>query len=116
MRVPPKIELDRVLHATLGYDPAEAPAYYERTKKIKGRRRGSSIETHTERRRGSSADPRTGKKQVEIVRNAKALQRKELVQQIKNLEDRLNRLEAMMKKRAHADASEDRKGKAKQER
>lgn len=61
-------------------------------------------------------DPRTGKTQQQIHKEARVKQRKELATSIKGLEDRLQKLEARIKERAHEEASEDRKSKAKKER
>lgn len=102
--VPTEQELEDLFHAAIGYDPAKAHQYYEEHKKLKGRRRGAAD------------DPRTGKTREEIAANSKAKQKKELAAKIEALSERLNKLEALIKKREHEEASEDRKGKAKKER
>lgn len=64
----------------------------------------------------NSRDPRTGKTRTEISKNARAKQRKELQGQVQNLENKLQKLEALIKERTHEEASVDRKSKAKKER
>jgi len=104
VRPPTEFELNQLQHAAPGYDPAKAHEYYLRTRKLKGRQRGSSD------------DPRTGKTRVQIARDARARQRQELSQRIANLEDKLQKLEKLIAKRERDEASEDRKSKARKER
>jgi hypothetical protein len=101
MKTPTELEIERLIHA---YDPARAHAYYMRTRKLKGRKRGSS------------QDPRTGKTRRQIHQDARARQRKELASAIQKLEGKLRKLEQVIREKQHAEASEDRKGKAKKER
>lgn len=61
-------------------------------------------------------DPRTGKSMDQIHKDARAKQRTELKGQIDRLTDRLNKLEALIRKKESEEASEDRKSKAKSER
>jgi len=105
MRTPTDHELDLV-HAWAAsiYDPVKAHEYYERTKKLKGRRRGST------------QDPRTGKSMGQISKDARAKQRKELAARIQSLSQKLQRLEDKIREMEAKEASEDRKGKAKKER
>ena len=116
MRTPTEFELDRLLHYAIGYDPVAAREYYLRTRKLKGRRRGSAVEPRTERRRGSRTDPRTGKTRQQIARDARTKQRKLLTDHIQLLEKSLKKLDALIRKKAHEESREDRKGKAKKER
>jgi Tfp pilus assembly protein FimV len=102
MKTPTEYDIERLVH--LGYDPVKAHEYYMRNRKLKGRKKGSS------------QDPRTGKTRPQIHKDAKARQRKELSAAINNLERKLQKLEALIKKKLHAEASENRKGKAKKER
>jgi len=112
MQLPTEFELQ---HFIQGYDPQKAHEYYERHKKLKGRRRGSGRDSSSERR-PSGQDPRTGRTRQEIKRNARAQQRKELAAHIQSLETKLAKLEAKIQEMEHKEASEDRKGKAKKER
>lgn len=116
MKTPTEYELR---HGPL-YDPIKAHQYYERTKKLKGRRRGRGEEPRASGSVGQGLvrrrDPRTGKQMGQIHREAKAKQKKELSQQINRLQDALKRLEARIRKLEHEEASEDRKGEAKKER
>lgn len=100
MKTPTDFELS---HIAAVYDPAKAHKYYEEHKKLKGRQRGSAQPEPS----GRTRRPDTG---------VKAQQRKELKARIDSLADRLNKLEALIKKRTHEEASEDRKSKAKKER
>jgi hypothetical protein len=116
MQTPTEFELQHIL-GTL-YDPVKAHEYYERHKKLKGRKAGqadASAKRAVARARAGS-DPRSGKSKEQIHKNARAKQRMELTVQIQGMERRLNKLEALIKKRSHEEASEDRKGKAKKER
>lgn len=97
------------------YDPVKAHEYYERTKKLKGRRQGVS-ETSSNGRRPSGQDSRTGKTRKEIAQGARARQRKELTTAIQSLQGRLQKLEARIRDLEQEEASEDRKSKAKKER
>lgn len=101
---PTEYELHQLFHYAVGYDPVKAKEYYERTKKLKGRQRGSS------------EDPRTGKTREEIAKDARTRQRKELTELVNRLTKKLDRLEALIKERESKEKSEDRKGKAKKER
>jgi hypothetical protein len=101
MKTPTEYDLERLMHE---YDPAKAHDYYERTKHLKGRKKGSG------------QVPQTGVTRVQIHRDAKARQRKELAAAIQNLGQKLQKLEALIKKKEHEAQAEDRKGKAKKER
>lgn len=121
MRTPTEFELQHILTGVSNYDPVKAHAYYERTKKLKGRRKGradtgpiGSVGKGLARSNGR--DPRTGKQMDQIHREAKAKQRKALSEQIDRLQARLGKLEALIQKRETEEASEDRKSKAKKER
>jgi Tfp pilus assembly protein FimV len=102
MRTPTEYELK---HFSLGYDPLQAHQYYLRTRKLKGRHRGSGEQptgfARANARRHEAAKPR---------------QRKELQGRIQSLEKKLNQLEALIRKKEHSESREDRKGKAKKER
>lgn len=97
------------------YDPVKAHTYYEEHKKLKGRKKGLTKAANAVAR-ARSADPRTGKTKQQIAKDARTKQRKELAVQIQGMEQRLNKLEALIQKRQREEASEDRKGKAKKER
>ena len=123
MRTPTEFELSQLAHISLGavYDPVKAHEYYERTKKLKGRKRGQA-DTPRSRLTGLSGamatgrDPRTGKAMPQIHREARAKQRKALSDAIQSLSKKLDRLEARIRELSHEEASEDRKGAAKKER
>lgn len=101
MKTPTDYDIERLMHV---YDPAKAREYYLRTRKLKGREKGSG------------QDPRTGRTRQQIHKGAKARQRKELTAAIQNLEKKLKKLEQLIKKKMSEEASENRKGKAKKER
>lgn len=101
MRAPTEYELQ---HLGELYDPAKAHKYYEEHKHLKGRKKGST------QLPSGSAPPQ------QKIGGVKAQQRKELQASIKALSDRLVKLEALIKKRAHEEASDNRKAKAKKER
>jgi hypothetical protein len=103
LRTPTEYELQHL--AEPFYDPVKAHEYYEKHKKLKGRQKGSAEEPSS-----------SGRTQQQISQGAKAAQRKELQTRIKALSEKLNKLEALIKKREHEEASEDRKSKAKKER
>jgi|RhiMetStandDraft_4_1073278.scaffolds.fasta_scaffold02163_6 Tfp pilus assembly protein FimV len=124
MKTPTEYELHQLMHRA-AYDPVKAHQYYEKHKKLKGRKRGrgddsGGILTVAANRAiaglGKGSVPKKGKSKVAIQKNARARQRKELSDQIQGMQKRLNKLEALLKKREHEEASEDRKGKAKKER
>ena len=122
MRAPTELELTQLQHRLLGgassYDPVKAHEYYERTKKLKGRRGQAKITNAQLSGKGLSKyrDPRTGKTMDQIHREARAKQRKELSDRIQSLSAKLAKLEAKIREMTHEEASEDRKGKAKKER
>ena len=125
MRTPTEYELDRLLHYAIGYDPVAAKKYYEEHKHLKGRKRGRAPEKIYEddprwdpnkgRKRGS-VDPRTGKTREQIAKGARARQRKELTELIGRLQDKFEKLTALIKEREAEEKSENRKSKAKSER
>ena len=127
MKTPTEFEVQELLHM-VAYDPVARREYYERTKKLKGRKKGRKAEPTGIIGRAlaripsnlpagpKGPDPRTGKTKEEIHKNARARQRKELTEQLDGMEKRLNKLNSLLKKRLHEEASEDRKGKAKKER
>jgi hypothetical protein len=125
MREPTEVEIENLFHAAIGYDPVKAHEYYLRTRKLKGRQRAAPKITEDDprwnpktmgNRRGSLQDPRTGKTREQIAKDARTRQRKELSDRIDALSDRLNKLEALIKKRETEEKSENRKSKAKKER
>jgi len=105
MLTPTEEDLRQLLHAAIGYDPAKAHEYYLRTRKLKGRHRGSGEQP--------AGFAKANEKRHE---GAKAKQKRELAATIQRLEGKLQKLEALIRKRVHEAASEDRKGKAKKER
>lgn len=112
MKAPTDAQLEIVLQHE--YDPVKAHEYYMRTRKLKGRRPGKGTVEPVGRTR--SVAPRTGRTREQIANSAKARQRKELKAQIDAAEDRLKKLEALIKKRIAEEKSEDRKSKARKER
>lgn len=102
MKTPTENELEQLMHI---YDPAKAHAYYMRVRQLTGRKKGSAQE---------QTKSKSGRR---IEKNAaKARQKRELDAAIQNLERKLQKLEKLIKKKEHAEASENRKGKAKKER
>lgn len=117
MRAPTEFQLEQLMHE---YDPVKAHEYYIKTRKLKGRKKGS---THTEPtknftssfERGAKAlgaKQAAGKKKSE----ARLRQKKELQLRIKSMEDKLRKLEALIQKKIREEKAEDRKSKAKKER
>lgn len=89
-----------VLHELTPYDPAKAHAYYLRTRALKGRKKGSAQDI--------TARP--------FVSNVAIKQKQQLRAQIQAMEGKLRKLEALILKKEHEGASEDRKSMAKKER
>lgn len=125
MKTPTEFEIEALAHR-VAYDPVKAHEYYEKHKKLKGRRKGNQNQATGFVGRAlaripkdlpaKGPDPRKGKTKEQIHQGARARQRKELQEQIGKMEAHLNKLEALIKKRSHEEASEDRKSKAKKER
>jgi DNA repair exonuclease SbcCD ATPase subunit len=114
MKDPNEFQLNQLAHA---YDSAYARQYYLRTRQLKGRKRGQAEPARSTQKRGTpSRDPRSGKSVERIHREATAKQKQELGAQISRLQDKLGKLETLIRKKEHAEASENRKAKAKQER
>jgi len=118
MRTPTEYELDRLLHYAPGYDPVAAKKYYEEHKHLKGRRKGQAPKIYED-------DPRWNPKTMgnhrgftreQMALQAKARKRGAIMQAIDRMEKKLKELEALIRKKEHEAASEDRKGKAKKER
>lgn len=105
MRTPTEYDIQQLLHAAIGYDPAKAHEYYLRTRKLKGRRTGAG-----EQPAGFA------KANAKRHDSAKAKQKQELAARIQSLSKKLSQLEAKIREMEHKAASEDRKGKAKKER
>jgi hypothetical protein len=105
MKVPTEIELERLIHRA-AYDPQKAHDYYERHKHLKGRKKGSDVPT----------TGAVGRRNVSRHSGRRAQQKKELAAVIQTLEGKLRKLEDLIRKKEHAAASENRKGKAKKER
>lgn len=101
MKTPTEYDIEKLMHR---YDPVRAHEYYMRTRRLKGRRRGSG------------RDPRAGRTRRQISRSARARQRRELATRIQNLERKLRQLDRQIMVQMAAEALENRKGKAKQER
>jgi hypothetical protein len=112
LRIPTDVEREQLMHE---YNAEYARQYYLRTRRLKGRKKGQGEQAPSGWKSGSK-DPRRGKTRQQIKKDARARQRKELAQAIQGMEQRLNKLEALIKKRAQEEKSEDRKGKAKKER
>jgi hypothetical protein len=124
VKTPSEFQIDRLLaHA---YDPVKAHDYYEKHKKLKGREPSAQIALVPRSKpttkvastwgTGGKKGPLAGKTKSEIHSQSRARQRKELAAAIQGLEQRLNKLQALIVKRLHEEASENRKGKAKKER
>jgi|tagenome__1003787_1003787.scaffolds.fasta_scaffold20916651_1 hypothetical protein len=102
LRTPTDLEQDSLVHL---YDPLQAHEYYLRTRKLKGRQKGSGEQP--------SGFAKANQRRHE---SARTKQKKELQASIQRLTDKLNKLEALIRKREHESASEHRKSKAKKER
>lgn len=83
------------------YDPVKAHEYYMRIRQLKGRKHGSVKVTP---------------KHVHNDNSARAKQRQELSAAIATLQDRLQKLEALIKRREQEEASSNKKRMAKKER
>lgn len=120
MKAPTELELNRLTHM---YDANYARQYYLRTRKLKGRNKGSGESENARQQRSALKkadpnwrDPRTGKSMDQIMKEARAKARTRITEQVGHLEDRLKKIEAKIKEKEREAASEDRKGKAKKER
>lgn len=122
LRPPTDLELEQLAHV---YDPVKAHEYYEKNKKLKGRRKGRGTVNDYDWKalgreagpdRPSSRDPRIGKTKAQIHQGARARQKKELAEQIQNLEAKLKKLDDLIKEKVREAAKTDRKAKAKKER
>lgn len=98
MKTPTEYDIERLMHFA-AYDPAKAHQYYEKHKRLKGRKRGTAQENRKSRHVSH--------------RNQ---QKKKLAEAIQSLETKLHKLEATIRQKEHAEASENRKAKAKKER
>lgn len=126
MRTPTEYEIENLFHYAVGYDPVAAKEYYERTKKLKGRRRAQPEKIYEDdprwdptkmgNKRGRLPDPRTGKTREQISKDARARQRKEVQAQIKSLGERVDRLQSLLKEREAEEKADKSKSKAKKER
>lgn len=126
LRPPTDLELEQLLeHANAMYDPVKAHEYYERTKNLKGRRRArpqdngnqwKQIKKEIGPETGKRGEALRGKTKAQIHQGAKARQKKELAQQIQNLEAKLKKLDDLIREKVREAAKEDRKSKAKKER
>lgn len=114
MRAPTEFELKQLAHL---YDPAKAHEYYEKHKKLTGRKKVTQLNQEREK---ASAKPSTkpipGVKAPQKNTPAKAKQRKELQARIQNLEKKLQLLKTLIRKREREEHADDRKSKAKKER
>jgi hypothetical protein len=73
-------------HLAPGYDPAKAHEYYERTKKLKGRQRGSD-------------QPPAARSQRSAQAIARAQQKADFQNSIQNLQNRLDKLEKLIREK-----------------
>jgi len=99
MLTPTEFELQ---HLITGYDPAQAHAYYELHKQLKGRR--PAAET----------PPAEAAKSTEIRK--KTATRNDALIRVQSLELKLQKLDTLIQQKLHKEASENRKSKAKAER
>lgn len=144
MRAPTEYELENLLqkilipvekdgtlkHYAVGYDPVAAKAYYERTKKLKGRSKAApekimeddprwdwrTMGNKSRKWQGKGPDPRKGKTREQIAKQARATQRKELTEQIDRLNKRIDKLDALIKEREAEERQSNQKSTAKKER
>jgi hypothetical protein len=110
MRTPSEFQLEQLMHA---YDAAKAREYYLRTRKLKGRKKGSDNLMVGKK---IVSGPQMGQKKMIKPKRSSTKQKKLLQEQIKNLEGKLVKLEKLIRTKMREEASEDRKGKAKKER
>jgi hypothetical protein len=114
MRTPTELELQHIGALASSYDPVKAHEYYERTKKLKGRKRGSTLTPIGQRtKKQPSGFAKANARRHEA---AKPKQRRELALRIQSLSKKLQKLEARIREMEHKEASEDRKSTAKKER
>lgn len=127
MRTPTEYELENLVHYAIGYDPVAAKKYYEEHKKLKGRKPArieeddprwdpKTMGNKSTKWVGRGPDPRLGKTREQIAKDARTRQRKELTEAIGRLEDRLTKLEGLIKEREKEARESDSKAKAKKER
>jgi hypothetical protein len=112
MRTPTDLERETLAHL---YDPQKAHEYYLKNRELKGRKPGQEQDA-SGGDRPNAQGPLAGKTKMQIAQGAKATQRKELAAAIKGLQERLKKLEALIKTREHEEKSHDRKSTAKKER
>jgi hypothetical protein len=87
------------------YDPVKAHQYYLRTRKLKGRKKGSALPAPSGQEPGRQPDPAV-----------RARKRREIAARIANLEQKLNKLEALIKKKETEEKQASKKSAAKKER
>lgn len=111
MRIPTDLERESLAHL---YDPTKAHEYYMRVRKLKGRKPGQGDTSGGDRPKTQVL--KTAQKKKKHVSPARAKQRQELTAAINGMQDRLRKLEELIRKRQHDEKSHDRKSKAKKER
>lgn len=102
MRTPTEYEIEELFHAV--YDPVKSHDYYEKHKHLTGRQKAAPKQVES---RSAARQKNTGHR---------ARQKQELASAIRDMQTKLHKLEALIKQKEHAEASENRKGKAKKER
>jgi hypothetical protein len=112
MALPIEFQIEQLMHR---YDPIKAHEYYIKTRKLKGRKSASDKPSSTNTGVGKfGGAPKHLRKQV--AKASRSAQRKKLAIAIHDLEQKLNKLEILIRKKAHEEASDNRKSKAKKER
>ena len=94
-----------LIHEGRPYDPVKAHEYYLRTRKLKGRKKGSA-KTASETRPVVKVDNSA----------AKARRRQELAARISALEEKLKKVEELIRKKLREEKSDDRKARAEKNR
>lgn len=110
MKTPTEFQISQLAHV---YDPVKAHQYYLKTRKLKGRKPGKGDDPKSP---GFSNSLKVGATKAKRSHDAKIRQRKELAAAIRNLEDKLKKLEALIRKKQHEESADNREAKAKKER
>jgi Tfp pilus assembly protein FimV len=95
MRTPTDLDLENLAHE---YDPQKAHEYYMKVRQLKGRKKGVSDTVSTGVRRAAAPPPPKAKRAA-VPSPAKAKQKAELHANVTNLQDRLHKLEELIKQK-----------------
>jgi hypothetical protein len=98
MRTPTDLERDTLVHL---YDPQKAHEYYLKNRELKGRKPGQG-EDASGGDRPNAQGPLAGKTKMQIAKDARTKQRHELAAAVTGMEQRLQKLESMIRKKEAA--------------